>query len=154
VRVEAEIAVDRPRTEVFAYLRDAERLPEYMTEFGSVEQVSEGPPRVGTQYRYRMSRGQAEGTFEWTKFVPSAHLAWSGPSVNAGLGSMQPSGWWDLSDGPGGTTNVKLVMAPSPGGVFKLLGGFIAAGMRKSNEQALANLKARLEGAEVPPPPG
>src|SRR5437588_9263407 len=145
MRVESEIAVARSRTEVFAYLRDAERLPEYMTEFATVEQVSEGSPRVGTQYRYRMARGQAEGTFEWTKFVPSAHLAWGGPAVSAGLGSMQPAGWWDLSDGPGGTTQVKLVMAPSPGGLFKLLAPFMAAGMRKSNEQSLANLKERLE---------
>jgi uncharacterized protein YndB with AHSA1/START domain len=145
VRVEAEIAVDRPRTEVFAYLRDAQRLPEYMTEFATVEQVTEGNPKSGTQYRYRMSRGQAEGTFEWTKFVPSSHLAWSGPAVSAGLGSMQPAGWWDLSDGPGGTTVVKLVMAPTPGGLFKLLAPFMAAGMRKENERSLANLKERLE---------
>jgi uncharacterized protein YndB with AHSA1/START domain len=145
MRVEAEIAVARPRTDVFAYLRDAERLPEYMTEFATVEQVSEGSPRVGTQYRYQMARGQAEGTFEWTKFVPSSHLAWGGPAVSAGLGSMQPAGWWDLSDGPGGTTQVKLVMAPTPGGLFKLLAPFMAAGMRKSNEQSLANLKQRLE---------
>jgi uncharacterized protein YndB with AHSA1/START domain len=145
VRVEAEIAVDRPRTEVFAFLKDAERLPEYMTEFATVEQVSEGPPRVGTQYRYTMARGQAEGAFEWTRFVPSSHLAWSGPAVKAGLGTMQPAGWWDLSDGPSASTVVTLVMAPEPGGLFKLLAPFMAAGIRKSNEQSLANLKERLE---------
>ncbi len=149
MKVEAEIAVSRPRPEVFAYLRDAAQLPQYMTEFESVEQVSEGQPRVGTQYRYRMARGQTEGTFEWTKLVPSSHLAWSGPTVKTGPGTMQPAGWWDLSDGPGGTTNIKLVMAPSPGGLFKVLGPFIAAGMRKSNEQALALLKDRLEGSQA-----
>jgi uncharacterized protein YndB with AHSA1/START domain len=147
VRVEAEIVVARPRPEVFAYLRDAERLPEYMTEFASVEQVSDGAPRAGTEYRYQMSRGQAEGTFQWTKFVPSSHLAWSGPAVRAGLGWMQPAGWWDLSDGPGGDTLVKMVMAPQPGGLLKLLAPFLAAGMRKGNEQALQLLKERLEGA-------
>lgn len=144
MRVESEIAVARPRPEVFEYLREGERLPEYMTEFASVEKVSEGSPRVGTQYRYRMARG-AEGTFEWTKFVPSSHLAWSGPAVKAGLGSMQPAGWWDLSDGPGGQTVVKLVMAPAPGGLFKMLAPFMAAGMRKGNEEALERLKQRLE---------
>jgi uncharacterized membrane protein len=153
VRVEAEIAVGRPRPEVFDYLKDAARLPEYMTEFASVEQVSEGQPRVGTEYRYRMARGQAEGSFEWTKLVPSAHLAWAGPAVKAGPGTMQPAGWWDLSDGPAGSTVVKLVMAPSPGGLFKMLAPFMAAGMRKSNEQALQSLKERLEGADAPPPP-
>ena len=71
MRVEAEIAVARPRPEVFSYLKDAARLPEYMTEFELVEQVSEGPPRVGTQYRYRMARGQAKGTFEWLSAPPN-----------------------------------------------------------------------------------
>jgi uncharacterized membrane protein len=145
VRVEAEISVDRARLEVFEYLRDAERLPEYMTEFATVQQLSDGVPRTGTTYRYTMAAGQAEGSFEWTKFVPSSHLAWSGPAVKAGLGTMQPAGWWDLSDGPGGSTLVKLVMAPQPGGLFKLLAPFMAAGIRKSNEQSLANLKDRLE---------
>ncbi len=145
MRVEAEISVARARPEVFAYLQDAMRLPEYMTEFATVEQVSDGAPRPGTKYRYTMAQGQAEGSFEWTKFVPSSHLAWSGPAVKAGLGTMQPAGWWDLSDGPGGSTVVKLVMAPQPGGLFKLLAPFMAAGIRKSNEQSLANLKDRLE---------
>ena len=147
MRVEAEISVGRPRPEVFEYLRDAERLPEYMTEFAKVEQISDGAPRTGTKYRYTMAGGQAEGSFEWTRFVPSSHLAWSGPAVKAGLGTMQPAGWWDLSDGPGASTLVKLVMAPQPGGVFKLLAPFMAAGMRKSNQQSLANLKELLESA-------
>ena len=90
MRIEAEISVDRARPEVFDYLRDAERLPDYMTEFATVEQVGDGSPKVGTEYRYSMAAGQAEGSFEWTKFVPSSHLAWSGPAVKAGLGTMQP----------------------------------------------------------------
>jgi len=120
---------------VFAYLGQAERLPEFMAEFASVEAASDGPPGVGTQYLYRMARG-AEGTFEWTKFVPTSHLEWSGPAVKSGLGSMQPAGWWDLSDVPDGT-RVKLVMAPQPGGALKLLAPFVAAGMRKGNDEAL-----------------
>jgi hypothetical protein len=36
-------------------------------------------------------------------------------------------------------------MAPTPGGLFKLLAPFMAAGMRKGNERALARLKQRLE---------
>ena len=145
MRVEAEISVGRARPEVFAYLQDAMRLPEYMTEFATVEQVSDGAPRPGTKYRYTMAQGQAEGSFEWTKFVPSSHLAWSGPAVKAGLGTMQPSDRSHQPAGPGGSTVVKLVMAPQPGGLFKLLAPFMAAGIRKSNEQSLANLKDRLE---------
>ncbi len=144
MRIESEIIVERPRQEVFHYLREATRLPEYMTEFASVAQVSDGDPGTGTQYRYTMERGQAQGTFEWTKLVPNSHLAWSGPAVKAGLGTMQPAGWWDLSDSGGGT-RVQLVMAPTPGGLFRLLAPFMAAAMRKSNQDALERLKEKLE---------
>ena len=120
--------------------------------FTTVEPASADPPGVGTQYRYTMARG-AEGTFEWTKFEPTSHLAWSGPAVKSGLGSMQPAGWWDLSDVADGT-RVKLVMAPAPGGALKLLAPFMAAAMRRSNEEALERLKERLEEASRGTPPG
>jgi hypothetical protein len=57
---------------------------------------------------------------------------------------MEPSGWWQLSPESGGT-RVKLVMAPKPGGLFKLLAPFLGAGMRKGNDAALERLKQRLE---------
>ena len=63
-----------------------------MTDFESVRQVTEGEPAVGTSYSYKMARGRAEGTFEWTRFEPDSHLAWHGPAVQAGMGSMEPAG--------------------------------------------------------------
>jgi uncharacterized membrane protein len=143
MQVESEITVGRPQQEVFDYIARAEYLPDYVTDFTSVEQVSEGQPGLGTQHGYKMRRG-AEGTFQWTQFEPSSRLAWEGPAVKAGPGSMEPSGWWELSE-IGGGTRVKLVMAPKPGGLFKLLSPFMAAGMRKGNAQALERLKQRLE---------
>jgi hypothetical protein len=63
---------------------------------------------------------------------------------------MEPAGWWELSPAGDGT-RVKLVMAPKPGGLFKLLAPFMAAGMRKGNDRALERLKQRLEQASHPP---
>lgn len=143
MRIEAETTIERPPSDVFDYLARAEYLPEYVTDFDSVQQVSEGEPAAGTRYSYKMARG-AEGTFEWTRFDPGSHLEWHGPAVHAGLGSMEPAGWWELSDADG-ATRVKLVMAPKPGGLFKLLAPFMAAGMRKGNARALDRLKQRLE---------
>jgi uncharacterized protein YndB with AHSA1/START domain len=145
MQVESEITIDKPPAEVFAYIARAEELPEYVTDFEWVRQSSEGEPAVGTRYSYKMRRG-AEGTFEWTRFEPSSRLDWHGPAVKAGPGSMEPAGWWELSD-IGGGTRVKLVMAPTPGGLFKLLAPFMAAGMRKGNATALERLKQRLEQA-------
>jgi uncharacterized protein YndB with AHSA1/START domain len=152
MQVESEITINRSQPEVFDYIAHAEYLPEYVTDFTSVNQVSEGEPGLATQYRYRMSRG-AEGTFQWTRFERPAQLAWEGPPVKAGPGTMEPAGRWELSD-VGGPTKVKLVMAPTPGGLFKLLAPFMAAGMRKGNARALELLKHRLEEGGAAGPAG
>jgi uncharacterized protein YndB with AHSA1/START domain len=144
LHVESETTIARPRSEVFHYLAHAEHLPDYVTDFAWVRQDSEGEPSHGTRYSYEMKRGQAKGTFDWTEFEPPARLAWHGPPAKAGPGSMEPSGWWELTDEDGGT-RVKLVMTPEPGGLFKLMAPFMSGGMRKGNARALERLKQRLE---------
>jgi uncharacterized protein YndB with AHSA1/START domain len=150
MQIESAISIARPPAEVFDYIAHAEYLPEYVSDFSSVNQVSVGEPAVGTQYSYKMARGGVEGSFEWTRFEPNSSLAWHGPAVRAGFGSMEPSGWWELTETDGGT-DVKLVMAPTPGGMFKLLAPFMAAGMRKGNAKALERLKQQLESGEAAP---
>jgi uncharacterized protein YndB with AHSA1/START domain len=149
VRVEAQITIGRPVQEVFDYIAHAEHLPEYVADFASVRQLDAGEVGVGTRYSYRMRRGEADGTFAWTRFEPHRRLAWQGPRVKVGPGSMEPAGWWELEPAEGGT-HVKLVMAPTPGGLFKLLAPFLAAGMRTGNAQALERLKQRLERGPRP----
>lgn len=148
MHVESEIAISRPRGEVFGYLARGEQLPEYVTDFASVAQVSDGEPRLGTQYSYRMVRGQTEGTFEWTEFEPDSRLAWHGPPAKAGPGSMEPAGRWELTEAGDGT-HVRLVMAPTPGGLFKVMAPLMEIGMRKGNTRALDRLKQRLEQGPV-----
>ncbi|HEY2160752.1 MAG TPA: SRPBCC family protein [Solirubrobacteraceae bacterium] len=143
MQIESEITIARPAEDVFAYIAHAEDLPGYVTDFETVSQESEWEPAVGTRYSYTMKRG-GQGTFEWTEFEPSSALAWHGPAVKAGPGSMQPAGRWEIRP-EGAGARVKLVMAPTPGGLFKLLAPFMAAGMRKGNEEALERLKQRLE---------
>ena len=149
MQVEAEITVERPRPEVFDYIARAERLPEYVTEFAWVKAMSEGEPTRGSAYSYKMARGQAEGTFQWTEFEPHSRLAWRGPPAKSGPGSMEPAGWWELTDESGGT-HIKLVMAPRPGGLFKLMAPLMSSGMRKGNAKALERLKHHLEGEQPP----
>ena len=144
MQIESETTVARHPEEVFDYIAHAEHLPDYVSDFETVRQIGEGEPSLGTQYSYKMKRGPSEGTFEWTRFDRSSHLAWHGPKVKAGPGSMEPAGWWEISQAGEGT-RVKLVMAPTPGGLFKLLAPFLSAGMRNGNEQALERLKQQLE---------
>jgi uncharacterized protein YndB with AHSA1/START domain len=145
MQIESEITIGRSAADVFAYIAHAEDLPHYVTDFETVVQDTEGDPGVGTRYSYRMRRG-GQGSFEWTEFEPTSRLAWHGPAVKAGPGSMEPAGRWEISP-VGEGTRVKLVMAPTPGGLFKLLAPFMSAGMRKGNEKALELLKQKLESA-------
>jgi uncharacterized protein YndB with AHSA1/START domain len=144
MHLEAEITVERSPAEVFDYIAHGEKLPEYVTDFSWVKQDSDGEPALGTTYSYKMERG-AEGTFDWTEFEPGSRLAWAGPPAKAGPGSMEPAGWWELSD-TGSGTRVKLVMTPQPGGLFRLMAPLMAMSMRKGNTAALERLKGRLEG--------
>jgi uncharacterized protein YndB with AHSA1/START domain len=144
MHIESEITVERPRAEVFDYIARGERLPEYVTDFAWVKQESDGEPALGTRYSYEMQRGQVKGTWEWVEFEPHSTLAWHGPPAKSGPGSMEPAGRWELSDAGQGT-RVKLVMAPKPGGLFKLMAPLMSMGMRKGNASALERLKQRLE---------
>jgi uncharacterized protein YndB with AHSA1/START domain len=149
MRVEADITVRRPRGDVFDYLAEAEHLPEYVTEFAWVRPTSAQAPARGSEYRYEMVRGQTTGTFEWVEFERPSKLAWHGPPAKTGPGSMEPLGWWELS-GDGQQTDIKFVMAPKPGGLFKLIAPFMARSMRKGSAQALQRLKQQLEtGAQT-----
>ncbi len=119
MQVESEITIGRSAQDVFDYVAHAECLPEYVSDFDDVSPAwARAIPRLGTQYRYTMKRG-AEGTFEWTRFEPTS--VWPGRARRSrparvdgalGLVGVTPS-----SRG----TRVKLVMAPTPGGLFKLL---------------------------------
>jgi uncharacterized protein YndB with AHSA1/START domain len=144
IHTEAEITINRPRSEVFDFLAHGERLPEYIDDFEQVTHEGPGEPARGHVYSYRMKRGGVEGTFEWKEFQPHDKLAWSGPAVKSGPGSMRPSGYWELRD-EGAGTRVKLVMEPEPGGVFKLMAPLMKIGMAKGNERGLEKLKDKLE---------
>jgi uncharacterized protein YndB with AHSA1/START domain len=143
IRTEGHVTIDRSAAEVFDYLAHGEHLPDYIDDFDRVAHEQDGPPAKGHVYSYKMKRG-AEGTFEWTEFEPNHKLAWSGPTVKQGPGSMQPAGSWELSEHDG-HTHVNLVMAPEPGGLFKLLGPLFKRSMAKGNERGLQKLKSRLE---------
>ena len=151
MHLEADITIERPRADVFDYLAHAEHLPEYVTDFASVRQSSEGTPRQGAEYGYEMVRGKVQGTFQWTEFSEPSKLAWHGPPAKAGPGSMEPAGSWELSD-EGEGTRVTLVMAPKPGGLFKLMAPLMSGTMRKGNARALDLLKQQLEGGATPAP--
>jgi uncharacterized membrane protein len=147
IDIAQRVEINRPATEVFDYLAHAENMPSWMKEFESVEQISEGQPGQGTNYRYRMAtRGKAESTFEWSEFEPARRLAWHGAKVSAGPGSLEPNGRWLLEE-HNGRTELTMHMQPKTGGLMTLLGPIMARSIRRDAPANMQRLKQKLEGA-------
>ena len=141
--VSVEATIGRPPEEVFPVVADGERLPEWMEDFERVEQVSEGPPARGTEYRYKFKRSP-ESTFEWSEFDPGRRVAWSGPPLKTGPGSLQPRGGIDVEPAPEGS-RVRVTLDPLPGGVKKAMLPVLRRPMRKGAVLSLSRLKALVE---------
>src|SRR3954453_6575207 len=103
IHTEAETTINRPRSAVFNFLAHAEHLPDYVDDFETVAHEEPGDPARGHVYSYKMKRGGVEGTFEWTEFQPHDKLAWSGPRVKSGPGSVRPTGSGGLGAAGAGT---------------------------------------------------
>jgi uncharacterized membrane protein len=146
IDIEQRVQINRPAGEVFDYLAHAEHMPAWMREFEDVEQVGEGPPSLGTTYRYRMStRAKTESTFEWSEFEPGRKLAWHGAKVSAGPGSIEPTGQWEL-DERDGTTELVMHIQPKTGGLMTLMSPLMARSIRKDAPANMQRLKQALEG--------
>jgi uncharacterized membrane protein len=141
--VSVEATVERPPEEVFPIVADGERLPEWMEDFERVEQVSEGPPRLGTEYRYKFKRSP-ESTFEWSEFEPGRRVAWDGPPLKTGPGSLRPRGGIDVEPAEEGS-RVRVTLDPLPSGAMKVVLPLMRRSMRNGAVQNLSRLKALVE---------
>ena len=141
--VSVEATVERPPEDVFPVVADGERLPEWMEDFERVEQVSEGAPSLCTEYRYKFKRSP-ESTFEWTEFEPGRRVAWSGPPLKTGPGSLKPRGGIDVEPAPEGSL-VRVTLDPLPGGAMKVVLPLMRRAMRNGAVQNLSRLKALVE---------
>jgi uncharacterized membrane protein len=141
--VSVEVTIGRPPEKVFPVVADGERLPEWMEDFERVEQLSEGPPALGTEYSYKFKRSP-ESTFEWSEFEPGRRVAWSGPPLKTGPGSLQPRGGIDVEPAPEGS-RVRVTLDPLPGGVMKAMLPLLRRSMRNGAVQSLSRLKALVE---------
>jgi carbon monoxide dehydrogenase subunit G len=97
VRVEQTFLVQRPPEVVFDYVTNPANLAEWQTSKTSVEQLTDGPPRLGTRVRERTKAGRKEfeQLVEFTEFVRPervhVHVV-EGPYPVDGRWSFEPDG--------------------------------------------------------------
>ena len=141
--IEFQTQINAAPEEVFAYLSDLEKHPEW-SHCMEIEKTSEGPVGVGSSYR---SRGKnfgitANETVEVTEHQPNERFGWR----TTGAMGMK-FGWsFEMTPQEGGTLLIERFEPPSG-----LMGSFISltagSSTRKAMQEGLGRIKEKLEGA-------
>jgi uncharacterized protein YndB with AHSA1/START domain len=139
VKVEHSVEIERPAEEVFAWLTDLGRLPEWQASV--IESRAEGPLGEGSRIRERrrLLGHEAETELEVETFEPGRRLALStlrGPidlSVDHVLEEVD------------GRTTLHVTAEARPGGVLRFAGPAMAARARHELRRDFGRLKELLE---------
>ena len=143
VTVSVEIAA--PRAAVWAFVSDPERSPDWLEEFESSHQESDGPPGVGAVIRYTVGPGHRSGTYEIIEWEPGRRLAWDGEPLAWAGGAARPRGWFELADAGAGRTRFTGHFAPELSGTQALMRPYLKRWVRRQRREDFQKLKALLE---------
>ena len=137
------VHIDRPAAEVFAYIADLEKAPEYVPSLVSIRKVSPGETGVGTRYEevVELAGRRGDGTMEVTEYAPPRVLAHKGEGGSASFTTkfiVEPDG-----DDACTVTQEYSVKLSGFGG--KLIAPMVNRTVKSTNEEAAANLKKILE---------
>ena len=141
MREEHEVVVERPVSEVFAYITDVSNLPEWQA--GVLETRAEGdaPLRVGSRFteRRRFLGRHIESTIEVTEHEPDRVFSLR---VVSGPVPLEVRHTFDQVDG---VTRIRSAGRGEPGRLFKMAGPLVARRAKQTFERDFARLKELLE---------
>jgi uncharacterized membrane protein len=138
---ENEITIDRPATEVYAFLADGLNNPAWRRGVQSIALRSGSAGETGAVYGQTLTgpRGRpVQGDYRITTAEPGRALAFQ---VIAG--PARPEGQYLLTEADGRTT-VRFVLDLKPSGLIKVLDGLITRTMQAEVAQ-LEDLKTAIE---------
>ena len=139
-------SIPRPPEEVFAYLADLERAPEWVPDLVSVTREGAGAETlelsVGTRFRevVRIGGKEMEGALEISEYDPPrclAHAGQGGPSRFEARFLLEPEG-----EG----TRVIHEYSVEIGGFMRMMAPVIKSWLQHTTERSVANLKKHFEG--------
>jgi uncharacterized protein YndB with AHSA1/START domain len=140
-----EIEVEAPRADVWAFVSDPERLPEWFEEFESARQESPGAHRAGSVIRYTLKRPPRSGTFETVEWEAGSRLAWDGPPLAWAGGAARPRGSFELADAGEGRTWFTGRFRPELSGMQALLSPYLKRWLRRHRQESARRMKALVE---------
>ena len=141
VRFELSVDIDRPLHEVWEYLTDPERVPEWQSSAQSSHQVSDGPMRVGTRLRdeRRFMGRRATSDVEVSEYEPEHLFTLHGLS-----GPVRFTVRHRLSERDGGT-RLDVEAEADPGGFGRFMRPMIERAAGHELRADFGRLKQLLE---------
>ena len=146
VDVTTEIVIARPRSEVAAYVEDADHATTWYRNITSVAWETPKPARVGSRIAFvaRFLGRTIAYTYEITEWLPGERLVMA---TADGPFAMETTYTWD--DDANGGTRMTLRNRGEPSGFAGFAGPLMAGAMRRANDKDLERLKSILE-ADLP----
>jgi uncharacterized membrane protein len=141
VNLEFNILIDRPVSQVFAFMTDLSNLPRWQSMVKQISQASKGPVGLGTTFSFKneVLGRQMEGMMEVTEFEQDAKFGYKGKSGPMTIHAMVTF----KTVGTG--TKLTLSAQADPAGLFKVAEGVLAGQIKSQMEGNLATLKSILE---------
>ena len=135
--------IDRPPTEVFAFVTDPDKLGEWQDVI-EVEQITPGPVGQGTRFRevHQVMGRRNEQVTEFTVYEPAQRL-----DVGIVEGPVHVDGRWDFAATDGGGTHLTFTASGRLVFPLVLVQPLVVAAMKRSFNRYHARLKQALEAS-------
>jgi uncharacterized protein YndB with AHSA1/START domain len=143
--VEIAVEIERRSEEVWTFVTNFERLPEWLEEFEAVVKESDGPIGRGTVFRYTLSPGNRSATLEVVDWQPGRRVAWDGPPLRSRSGGARPRGFHEVTAADEGRTRLVSRFQPELSGTLALMRPAIKRWLRMQRAADAQRLKRLLE---------
>lgn len=143
-RQELSVFIARIPEEVFAYVDDIEREPEWQPNLREVEQTPAGPTRVGTRKRYVSDflGKRVENTYEVKELEPGRRVVCETTRDSSVEATSEI-----VCEAAEGGTRLTMIAEGRPRGMLRFLpSALLEKASRDGLATALGLVKARLEG--------
>jgi uncharacterized protein YndB with AHSA1/START domain len=143
--VEITVEIERPSEEVWAFVSNAERLPQWLDEFEAVVKESDGPVGRGTMFRYTLAPGHRSATGEVVEWEPGRRFAWDGPPLRSRGGGFRPRGSFEVSAIDERRSRFVSRYQPELTGTLAIMRPYLARWLRRQRVADTRHLKQLLE---------
>lgn len=137
------IIIQRPVDDVFAYMNDVDREPEWQPQLIEAEQTPTGPTTVGSRRRYvsEFMGKRLENTYVVKVYEPNARIVVE-TTKDSVLDATSEIRWEPVPEG----TRVTMALEGRPKGALRFLPtSILESTFQKEVVTTLARLKERLE---------